>query len=94
MIGLDTNILVRYIVRDNPAQTKATTRLIESRCTADDPGLVASIVLCEIVWVLDRAYGYDRNAISSVVRRLLTVEELRAKSCTTEGELHTGKYEY
>ena len=79
MIGLDTNILVRYIVRDDPKQTKAATRLIESRCTADDPGLVASIVLCEIVWVLESAYGYDRTAISSVLRRLLTVEELQVQ---------------
>ena len=79
MIGLDTNILVRYIVRDDLRQTKAATRLIESRCTADDPGLVASIVLCEIAWVLNRAYGYDRDAISAVLRRLLTVEELRVQ---------------
>src|SRR5262249_49917460 len=47
-----------------------------SKCTSDDPGLIATIVLCEIVWVLDRAYGYDREAISAVLRRLLTVEEL------------------
>jgi predicted nucleic-acid-binding protein len=79
MIGLDTNILVRYIVRDDPRQTKAATRLIESRCTSENPGLVASIVLCELVWVLDRAYGYDRAAISAVLRRLLTVEELQTE---------------
>jgi predicted nucleic-acid-binding protein len=79
MIGLDTNVLIRYIVRDDPRQTKAATRLIEMRCTPDDPGLVASIVMCEIVWVLDRAYGYDRATISAVLRRLLTVEELRVQ---------------
>jgi predicted nucleic-acid-binding protein len=79
MIGLDTNVLVRYIVRDDPRQTKAATRLIESKCTPDDPGLIASIVLCEIVWVLDRAYGYDREVISTVLRRLLTVEELQVQ---------------
>ena len=80
MIGLDTNILVRYIVRDDPRQTKAATQLIESRCTSEDPGLVASIVLCELVWVLDCAYGYDRAAISAVIRRLLTVEELQTEA--------------
>ncbi len=79
MIGLDTNVLVRYIVRDDLPQTKAATRLIESRCTSDDPGVVGSIVLCEIVWVLDRAYGYDRKAISTVLRRILTAAELQVQ---------------
>lgn len=38
MIGLDTNVLVRYIVRDDPKQTAAATALIEQRCTPDSPG--------------------------------------------------------
>jgi len=76
MIGLDTNILVRYIVRDDARQAQVATRLIELRCTAEDPGLVNLIVLCELVWVLDRGYEYDRKTISGVIRRLLTVEEL------------------
>jgi len=40
VIGLDTNVLVRFIVRDDPRQAEAATRLIESRCTAETPGLV------------------------------------------------------
>ena len=55
MIGLDTNVLVRYIVRDDDEQAEAATRLIESKCTADNPGLVSSIVMCELAWVLTRA---------------------------------------
>lgn len=54
MIGLDTNALVRYVVRDDAQQTAAATRLIESSCKTNDPGLIALVVLCELVWVLDR----------------------------------------
>jgi len=55
MIGLDTNVLVRYIVRDDEKQSAAATRLIEAKCTTDNPGRVSSIVLCELAWVLTRA---------------------------------------
>ena len=77
MIGLDTNILVRYIVRDDARQTAAATRLIESRCSTDDPGLITLVVLCELVWVLDRGYGYTRPAIAEVLRRSLSADDLQ-----------------
>ena len=77
MIGLDTNVLIRYIVRDDIRQTKGATRLIEAECTAENPGLIHSIVLCELVWVLTRGYGYDRMTVAYVIRRILSVQELR-----------------
>jgi predicted nucleic-acid-binding protein len=77
VIALDTNVLVRYIVRDDPRQTAAATRLIESECSAESPGFVALPVLCELVWVLDRGYGYDRVSIAGVLRRLLAADDLR-----------------
>ena len=77
MIGLDTNVLIRYIVRDDQRQTEAATQLIESKCTPEDPGLINLIVLCELVWVLARGYEYDRRMVARVVRRILSVKELR-----------------
>ena len=77
MIGLDTNVLIRYIVRDDQRQAEAATRLIESQCTPEDPGLIHPIVLCELVWVLIWGYGYDRRMVAGVVRRILSVRELR-----------------
>lgn len=79
MIALDTNVLVRYLVRDEPRQTAAATRLLESSCTAGSPGVVTLIVLCELVWVLDRGYGYRRGDIAAVLRRLLSAEDLQAE---------------
>ena len=51
MIGVDTNVLVRYIVQDDPEQTDAAVRLIEDQCTAQSPGYVSVPVLMELVWV-------------------------------------------
>jgi predicted nucleic-acid-binding protein len=79
MIGLDTNVLVRYIVRDDEKQSAAATRLIEARCTTDSPGRVSSIVLCELAWVLTRGYGYSRAMVGRVIRRILSVQELQAE---------------
>jgi predicted nucleic-acid-binding protein len=83
LIGLDTNILVRYIVRDDRRQAEAATRLIESLCTVDAPGIVSPIVLCELVWVLSRGYGYDRSVVAGVIRRLLSVKEIRVIDAET-----------
>jgi predicted nucleic-acid-binding protein len=79
VIALDMNVLVRYIVRDNKEQAKAATRVIESRCTADEPGIISLVVLCELVRVLDRGYGYDRDTIAALLRRLLAVDDLRVE---------------
>ena len=76
MIRLDTNALVRHIVQDNKEEARAASSLISSRCSADDPGVVSLVVLCELVWVLDRGYEYDRGTIAKVLRQLLSVQDL------------------
>ena len=75
MIGLDTNVLVRYLVQDDAAQAAAATALIEAECTAHDPGWIDHIVLCEIVWVLESAYGYERRLIAAVIGQILATSE-------------------
>jgi predicted nucleic-acid-binding protein len=76
MIGLDTNVLVRHIVQDNQEEARAASGLITSRCSADEPGVVSLVVLCELVWVLDRGYGYERRTIAKVLRQLLSVKDV------------------
>lgn len=49
MIGLDTNVIVRYLTRDNPDQYHAAKALMESQCTREQPGYVTVIVLCGLV---------------------------------------------
>ena len=79
MIGVDTNLLVRYIVRDDAAQARLATRVLEGKCTAQDPGFVSIIVLVELAWVLGRGYGYDKPVIVNVLSKLLTTAELRVE---------------
>ena len=76
MIALDTNVLVRYLVQDDPAQAKLATQFIEITCTDDEPCFIGQIVLCELAWVLESNYGQDRNQIAHVIEELLQVGKL------------------
>lgn len=76
MIGLDSNILIRYLVQDDPAQSRAATRHIEDNLTPERPGFISSITLAEVSWVLREAYGYDRAVIAHVAERLLATRQL------------------
>lgn len=76
MKGIDTNILVRYIVADDPAQFRAATRFIEHECSPREPGFINRIVLAELVWVLESSYKLPRLAIVSALRLLLGANQL------------------
>ena len=76
LIGVDTNVLVRYLAQDDPAQSARATRFFEQEIGAETPGFVSAIVLCELIWVLEGAYGADRDAQAAIVERLLSVAAL------------------
>jgi predicted nucleic-acid-binding protein len=76
VIGLDTNILVRYLAQDDPVQSPKATELIERRLTGDDPGFVSVVTMVETVWVLDRAYGLADDEIAAAVERTLQADIL------------------
>jgi predicted nucleic-acid-binding protein len=76
MIGLDTNILVRYLVQDDPIQSAKASDLIERRLTEENPGFVSTVAMVEIAWVLDRAYGLGNDEIAAAIERTLQVEVL------------------
>ena len=82
MIGLDTNVLVRYVVQDDPEQAQVANRLIEGQCTRESPGFVSGLVLAELVWVLLGAYGYDKKIVISVLRQILQTGELTVDNPT------------
>lgn len=75
MIGLDTNVLVRFLVQDDPEQAAAATALF-SGLSLSDPGFVCREVLVELVWVLERAYGLPRADIALALDGLLEAQEL------------------
>ncbi len=75
MIGLDTNVLVRYIAQDDPQQSPKATRLIES-LTADAPGYVSVVSVVELVWVLMGCYASTRAEMCEVLETLLRTREV------------------
>jgi predicted nucleic-acid-binding protein len=79
MIGLDTNLLVRHLVADDPAQAQRAERFLAERCSAAEPGFVNRIVLCELAWTLDRTYGYARADIAHLIEQLLLARELQVE---------------
>lgn len=83
MKGLDTNVLVRYLVQDDPQQTARATRFVEQECSPDAPGHLSHIVLCELVWVLESCYDQNRAGILRVLEAVLGVAELEVESPAT-----------
>lgn len=75
MIGLDTNVLVRYIAQDDPKQSPMATDLIES-LTADARGYVGVVSVVELVWVLTDCYALRKDELCEVLTSLLRTKEI------------------
>ncbi len=75
MNGLDTNILVRYLIQDDEAQAKTANLYIKKHCTDDSPAFINRIVLCELVWVLESAYKYEKKQIFMVLEKILQTSQ-------------------
>jgi predicted nucleic-acid-binding protein len=76
MIGLDTNILVRYLTQDDPIQSPKATEIFERRLTEENPGFVSIVAMVETVWVLERAYGLTTDEIVGAIERVLQTDVL------------------
>lgn len=75
MKGVDTNVLVRYLVQDDKAQTEKAIHFLENDCDKRSPAFISGIVLCELVWVLEAGYDYSRTEIIHVIESILTVKQ-------------------
>ncbi|MHB1544967.1 MAG: PIN domain-containing protein [Gammaproteobacteria bacterium] len=84
MNGLDTNVLIRYLTADDAIQAATAKRYVES-----GPCYINCIVLIEVVWVLESAYGYDKQAVITALERLLSTHEVAVEDAdVTLGALH------
>jgi len=75
MIGLDTNVLVRYLTQDDQKQANKAVKLIEDHLGQKQSMFINNIVFCELIWVLERGYKYSKQQISSAIRILLSAQE-------------------
>ena len=80
MIGLDTNILIRYLAQDDPVQSPIATDVMESRITEENPGYISVVAMVETVWVLDRGYGLAAGEIAAALERILQAATLVVES--------------
>lgn len=71
MIGLDTNVLVRYFVQDDARQSALAARLVERQLDRAAPGHVSLVALAELVWVMRTRYQASRELVVDIVSRLL-----------------------
>ena len=73
MIALDTNVLLRFTLRDDPKQAEAALRLMEGLVAAGESAFISVVTLVEFVWVLEDTYGIRKAELPDMVRKLLAV---------------------
>lgn len=78
MIALDTNVLVRYLVDDEPIeQCERAAALVDEAVDAGRELFISNVVVCECVWVLESAYGVERSRVADILSRLLETRQVR-----------------
>ena len=75
MIGLDTNVLVRYLTQDDPAQFAKAAAFIDAASEREEQFLINTPVLCELVWVLAAVYDYSREEIAQALEQIFTTAQ-------------------
>jgi predicted nucleic-acid-binding protein len=74
MIGLDTNVLLRYLAQDDPVQSPRATEIIRQRLTKQDPGFISLVAILEVVWVLKSLYKRSRQESANDVEMVLAAD--------------------
>ena len=83
MIGLDTNVLVRYIAQDDSIQSPMAAQFIERDCSPSCPGFIGLVSLVELVWVSESCYGASREDVINLLRRILSTKQLVVQEADT-----------
>ena len=79
MIGLDTNVLVRYLTRDDPAQYAKAAAMIDAATDRGEQLVINTAVLCELVWVLGTAYSYSRAEIARALEQIFATAQFEVE---------------
>ena len=80
MIALDTNVLVRFLVEDDPVQTARARGVIQRAIDSKSACFVSDVVMCELLWVLERSYKLRRKEITQVLGQVLRATHLAFSS--------------
>lgn len=93
MIGIDTNVLVRYLTQDDETQSLKAAKLIEESISADKQGYITLITLVEIVWVLQSCYGATKHDVCNMIKMVLETKQFfieQADSCYRALKVYEG----
>jgi predicted nucleic-acid-binding protein len=80
VIGIDTNVLVRYLAQDDKVQSPRATRIIEQLLTEDRPGFISLVTIAETAWVLDKIYDMSDLEIAGAIERILQADTLQVQN--------------
>ena len=92
MKAADTNVLARYFLGDDPDQTRRAAKFLNEECSVAEPCLINRIVLCELVWVLERGYKQGRERIVAFLEELFQAQQIVIED-SDEALLALRKYE-
>ncbi|HSC68772.1 MAG TPA: type II toxin-antitoxin system VapC family toxin [Cellvibrio sp.] len=76
MIGLDTNVVIRYLTQDDVKQSAIANRIIEQELNEKNQGYITLISLIEITWVLESCYAQTKDDVINVLDSLLTIKQI------------------
>ena len=76
MVGLDTNVLVRYLAQDDVIQARQATQIIEHQLTEQSPGFISLVTMVETAWVLNRVYRLSNQEVAAAIERILQADTL------------------
>lgn len=79
LVGIDTNVLARYILQDDEKQAKTASDFLESLHPGYQ-GYITKTVLVELVWLFAQGYKLPRNTIANVITEILTTNTLQIES--------------
>ncbi|MGH9606896.1 MAG: PIN domain-containing protein [Terracidiphilus sp.] len=80
MIGLDTNVILRYLLQDDPKQARQANQIIERQLSAQNPGFLSLVTLLEIVWVLRSLLRQSPAQIAAHLEGLLAADTLAVQN--------------
>ena len=75
MIAIDTNILVRYLTQDDIEQAQVVEQIFNTYATSSNSIFINNIVICELIWVLERGYKYNKEVIAHAIKQILSTKE-------------------
>ncbi len=80
MIGLDTNVILRYLLQDDPTQTCQVNRIFERQLSESKPGFINLATVLEVVWVLRSLLKQTPDQIATQIENLLTSDSLEVQN--------------